>query len=92
MPFWPRFSKESLMRVRYTDNQVTSEVFQSNQKHKTLLQMNDDNRPALHVEVSATDFDGVRIIFEDYKLGDAPLLIVNALVDDAISFCQTDVV
>jgi hypothetical protein len=52
--------------------------------------MNDKECPAIHVEVTATDFDGYKVIFGDYKIGDAPLLIVNALLDKTISFCQKD--
>ena len=52
--------------------------------------MNDEDRPAIYVEVTATDFDGVRVIFGDYKVGDAPLLVVNCLPDEAISFCQAN--
>ena len=47
--------------------------------------MNDDERPALHVEVNATDFDGYRVIFGDYKIGDAPVLIVNSLINQSIN-------
>jgi hypothetical protein len=78
------------MRVRYTDNQITSSPFVINQKHRTLLRMEDEERPAIYVEVTATDFDGVRVIFSDYKIGDAPLLVVNCLQKDPVSFCQVD--
>ena len=80
------------MRVRYTHNQIASSPFSMNTKHRTLLRMDDEERPAIYVEVTATDFDGVRIIFADYKIGDAPLLIVNCLQSDPISFCQLNVV
>ena len=76
------------MRVRYSDNPVTSFPFVKNQKHRTLLRMDDDERPAIHVEVTATDFDGVRMIFTDYKIGDAPVLVVNCLKKHPISFDQ----
>ena len=66
--------KDGVMRVRYTHNRVTSSPFMMNQKHRTLLRMDDEERPAIYVEVTATDFDGVRVIFGDYKIGDAPLL------------------
>lgn len=78
------------MRVRFSDNQITSLPFVKNLKHRTLLQMDDEERPAIYVEVTATDFDGVRVIFSDYKIGDAPLLIVNGLKKDPITFCQVD--
>ncbi|CAF4006334.1 unnamed protein product, partial [Adineta steineri] len=90
IPFWPHNIKEGVMRVRYTHNRVTSSPFMINQKHRTLLRMDDEERPAIYVEVIATDFDGVRVIFSDYKIGDAPLLLVNCLKKDPISFCQVD--
>ncbi|CAF1542330.1 unnamed protein product [Adineta steineri] len=90
IPFWPYDIKKGVMRVRYTHNRVTSSPFMMNQKHRTLLRMDDEERPAIYVEVTATDFDGVRVIFGDYKIGDAPLLLVNCLRKDPISFCQVD--
>ena len=78
------------MRVRYTHNGITSSPFLINQKHRTLLRMDDEERPAIYVEVTATDFDGVRVIFGDYKIGDAPLLVVNCLRNDEIYFSQVD--
>ncbi|CAF2390576.1 unnamed protein product [Rotaria sp. Silwood2] len=90
IPFWPRNIKESVMRVRYTHNQITSSPFNMNQKHRTLLRMEDEECPAIYVEVAATDFDSVKVIFEDYKIGDAPLLIVNSLENEPVSFCQVN--
>lgn len=78
------------MRVRYAHNLVSSSPFMMNQKHRTLLRMDDEERPAIYVEVTATDFDGVRVIFGDYKIGDAPVLVVNCLKNDPVSFCQVD--
>ncbi|CAF1212266.1 unnamed protein product [Rotaria magnacalcarata] len=92
IPFWPRNIKDILARIRYVDTRVTSSSFKMNQKHRTLLRMDDEEHPAIFVEVAATDFDGVKIIFEDYKIGDAPLLIVNCLAKEPVGFCQiTDV-
>ncbi|CAF3586652.1 unnamed protein product [Adineta steineri] len=90
IPFWPCNAKEGTMRVRYTHNQIASTPFLFKQKHRTLLRMDDEERPAINVEVNATDFDGVRVIFGDYKVGDAPLLIVNCLKTESITFCQRD--
>ncbi|CAF1279009.1 unnamed protein product [Rotaria magnacalcarata] len=90
IPFWPHNIKDGLMQTRYTDNRITSVPFLINLKHRTLLRMNDEERPAIHVEVTVTDFDGVRIIFEDYRVGDAPILVVNCLKNYPISFCQND--
>lgn len=61
-----------------------------NHKHRTLLRMEDEERPAIMVEVTATDFDGVKVVIEDYKIGDAPLLMVNCLTDADISICQVN--
>jgi hypothetical protein len=41
--------------------------------------LDDEEPPAIYVEVSATDFDGLSVIFTDYKIGDAPLFVVNCL-------------
>ncbi|CAF3386362.1 unnamed protein product [Rotaria sp. Silwood1] len=90
IPFWPHNIQDGLMRVRYTNNRVTSHPFVMNDKHRTLLRMDDEERPAIYVEVIATDFDGVRVIFGDYKIGDAPILLVNCLKDDSLTFCQID--
>ena len=78
------------MRVRYSDNHITSLPFVKILKHRTLLQMDDEERPAIYVEVTATDFDGVRVIFSDYKIGDAPILVVNCLKKDPVTFCQVE--
>ncbi|CAF1363637.1 unnamed protein product [Rotaria magnacalcarata] len=70
IPFWPRNTKDITARIRYADNQITSSPFKRTQKHRALLRMDDEERPAIFVEVTATDFDGVKIIFEDYEIGD----------------------
>ncbi|CAF1170061.1 unnamed protein product [Rotaria sordida] len=90
IPFWPRNVEEAIMRVRYTHNRISSTTFSFTQKHRTLLRMNDEERPALQVEVIATDFDGFRVVFGDYKIGDAPILLVNCLKSLPIAFCQTN--
>ncbi|CAF4190264.1 unnamed protein product [Rotaria sp. Silwood2] len=89
IPFWPRRIQDGLMHVRYAHNRLTSKSFKTNQKYRTLLRMDDEERPAIHIDVTATDFDGVKVIFEDYKIGDAPLLIVNLFENDSISFRQS---
>ncbi|CAF1256037.1 unnamed protein product [Rotaria sordida] len=90
IPFWPQNAKEGLMRVRYAHNQKTSKAFSMNKKHHTLLYMNDTERLVIFVEVIATDFDGVRVIFSDYKQVDAPVLLINHTDDQLISFVQKD--
>jgi hypothetical protein len=76
------------MHVRYAHNRTISKPFSMNKKSQTLLYMNDKERPVIFVEVIATDFDGVRVIFSDYKQGDAPVLLVNHTQDQLISFAQ----
>lgn len=78
------------MYVRYPGAGLSSNCFSIKDKHRTLLRMQDQERPALHVEVTVNDFDGYKVNFGDYKIGDAPLLIVNSLTKDPITFCQKD--
>ncbi len=78
------------MCVRYTHNINASTCFSINNKHRTLLRMNDEEYPAIDVQVNITDFDGYRIIFSDYKNGDAPILLVNTLINQSIEFNQLD--
>jgi hypothetical protein len=78
------------MRVRYAHNRKTSKPFLMNKKHHTLLYMNDEERLVIFVDVIATDFDGVRVVFSDYKPGDAPVLLVNHTPSQLISFVQKD--
>jgi hypothetical protein len=52
--------------------------------------MDNYDRPAIHVEVSLTEFDGYKVIFGDYKIGNAPVLIVNALLNADITLSQKE--
>ncbi|CAF5010379.1 unnamed protein product, partial [Rotaria sp. Silwood1] len=90
IPFWPRNLEGAVMRVRYAHNRISSTAFSFTQKHRTLLHMDDEERPALQVEVIATDFDGFRVVFGDYKIGDAPVLLVNCLKYLPVAFCQAN--
>lgn len=76
------------MCVRYAHNRVTSSPFTINEKHRTLLRMDDNEHSAIYVQVSITNFNGVRVIFNDYEIGDTPLLVINRLQNDPISFSQ----
>ncbi|UJR24151.1 hypothetical protein I4U23_027117 [Adineta vaga] len=87
--YWARSLEETEMLVRYNKNEKEN-LFTMKDKHRTLLHMDNEDNPALHLEVVATDFDGFRVIFSDYKNGDAPLLIVNTLINQSISFQQKD--
>ncbi|CAF4454013.1 unnamed protein product [Rotaria socialis] len=90
IPFWPQYVKYGLMRVRYTHNRVaTSSPFTIHQKNRTLLRMNDEKHPTILVEISVTDRDGVKVIFNDYNIDDASRL-VNRSKDDLISFSQVN--
>ncbi|CAF3245417.1 unnamed protein product [Rotaria sp. Silwood2] len=90
IPFWPSNMEGAVMHVRYTHNRISSTAFAFNQKHRTLLRMDDEERPALQVEVIATDFDGFRVVFGDYKIGDSPVLLVNCLKYVPVAFCQAN--
>jgi hypothetical protein len=47
---------DGLTRILYTNNHVTSAPFIVNQKHRTLLRMDDEELPSIYVEVTTTDF------------------------------------
>jgi hypothetical protein len=78
------------MCVRYAHNRSALSALTMNNKHRTLLRMNDEERPALHVEVTVTDVHGIHIVFGDYKIGDAPVLIVNCLRNQPVTFYQEE--
>lgn len=90
LQFWPRSVKECLLCVRYADNRSFSTKFLLNNSYRILLRMNDENRPAIHVEVTITDFDGIYIVFNDYKITDAPLLLINCLSDLSLRYSQEE--
>lgn len=90
IPYWPRYLSDGILYARYKGNNSTRNCFSIKEKHRTLLRMNDTERPAIHVEVSSTDFDGYKVSFNDYQIGDAPILIVNALTKQEISYAQKD--
>lgn len=52
--------------------------------------MNDKDRPAIYIEIIINDFDGISIIFQDYKISDAPILIVNSLINQSLIYSQID--
>lgn len=77
------------MRVRYAQNQLaTSTSFPIHDRHRTLLQMLDRARPALHLEVSIIDSIGVHVVFTDYHPGDAPVLLINCSKSAILTFGQ----
>ena len=78
--------KEGVLCVRHDGENLSASCFSIKDKHRTLLRMNNIQHPALHVEVTATDYDGYKVIFSDYKIGDASLLIVNSLLNQSIDF------
>jgi hypothetical protein len=88
IPIWPRDIKNGIMCVRYVHNRASLSTFVMKDKHRTLLRMNDEDRPALHVEVTATDLYGIHTVFDDYKVGDAPVLLVNCLRNQPMIYCQ----
>ena len=77
-----------MLCVRYVHNREALACIPISNKYRTLLRMNDEGYPAIDVQIHITDFDGYRIIFSDYKTGDAPILLVNTLTDQSIRFSQ----
>ncbi|CAF1398617.1 unnamed protein product [Adineta ricciae] len=88
IPFWPHQIKDDMLCVRYVHNQEALACIPISNKYRTLLRMNDEEYPAIDVQIHTTDFDGYRIVFSDYKTGDAPILLVNTLIDQSITFSQ----
>lgn len=83
------------MHVRYArdgddDRRGSPSPFPIDHRHQTLLRMDDGDRSALHVEVSFIDSVGVHIVFTDYHLGDAPVLLINCLTNQSIVFGQEE--
>ncbi len=76
--------------MRYYEEKSSLNSFSIKNKDRILLKMNSLINPVIHVEITATDFDGYKIIFNNYRIGDAPLLIVNGLLNTNISFSQKD--
>ncbi|CAF3406435.1 unnamed protein product [Rotaria socialis] len=86
IPFWSHNIKDGIMCDHYKHSRAASSSFMMNEKYRTLLRMNDKERPVIYVRVSAANFDGLRVIFGDYKIDDAPLLVNNCLKNDSVSF------
>ncbi|CAF4380716.1 unnamed protein product [Rotaria socialis] len=86
IPFWSHNIKDGIMCDHYKHSRAASSSFMMNEKYRTLLRMNDKERPVIYVRVSAANFDGLRVIFGDYKIDDAPLLVINCLKNDSVSF------
>jgi len=78
------------MCVKYSQIDSSLNWFSVKDKHRTLLRMNNNERPAIEIEVTITDFDGCKLTFSDYQIGDAPLLILNALLNKDIVFYQKE--
>lgn len=79
------------MHVRHAhDRTGSSSPFPIDHRQQTLLRMDDRHRSALHVEVSFIDSVGIHIVFSDYHLGDAPVLLINCLTNQSIVFGQDE--
>jgi hypothetical protein len=78
------------MCVKYHGKSSSPVYFSVKEKQRILLRMNSMDNPAIHLEVNANDFDGYKLIFGDYQNSDAPLLIVDALINQSICFAQKD--
>jgi hypothetical protein len=82
--------EQGKMRVRHTHNRLAASTFVFKDKQRMLLHMDDEERPALQMDVVATDYDGFRIVFGDYKTADSPVLLVNCLKKQSVAFCQVE--
>ena len=88
--YWPRQFREGLMSIRCATRRIVSRPFSVNEKSRRLIRWNYIEQPGIHVEIIATDSDGYRIIFNDYQLIDVPVLLINCLREQSISFAQQD--
>lgn len=78
MIFWPETNSYQ-MYVKYRGSKVISQAFFTTLNHRTVLRM--DKGTALSVEVTGGVSDSFRILFRDYKPGDAPIYIKNYCAD-----------
>ena len=80
------------MHVRYVPHRPVSfsSSFPIHYRHQSLLRMDDRDRSALHVDVSFIDSIGIHIVFSDYHLGDAPVLLINCLTHQSIVIGQKE--
>ncbi|KAK9700327.1 SHR-binding domain of vacuolar-sorting associated protein 13, partial [Popillia japonica] len=78
VPFWPETSSMQ-MSVKYRDSKLTSQAFFISSNHNTVLRMGKES--ALTVSVTGGKIDSFRVTFNDYKEGDAPVMIKNWCAD-----------
>ncbi|GJQ74448.1 hypothetical protein Trydic_g21318 [Trypoxylus dichotomus] len=76
--FWPDTSSMQ-MCVKYRDSKLTSQAFFISSNHYTVLRMGKES--ALCVNVTGGRTDCFRVAFNDYKDGDAPVLVKNLCAD-----------
>ena len=86
--YWPRQFDEGLVSIRCAGRGIISRPFPVNEKSRRLIRWDDPEQPGIQVEIIATDTDGYRILFTDYQLIDVPVLLINCLREQSISFAQ----
>ncbi|KAJ8960584.1 hypothetical protein NQ318_013873 [Aromia moschata] len=74
MIFWPETSSMQ-MYVKYRDSKLISQSFFISNQHRTVLRM--DKGGAISIDVSGGINDSFRISFNEFKPGDAPVLVKN---------------
>ncbi|CAH1961424.1 unnamed protein product [Acanthoscelides obtectus] len=87
MRFWPETNSME-MYVKYRDSKMISQPFYTAAPHRTVLRM--DKGSALTVEVTGGINDSFHISFNDFKPGDAPILVKNYCGDLFLKIQQQD--
>ncbi|KAG5885876.1 hypothetical protein JTB14_019139 [Gonioctena quinquepunctata] len=85
--FWPETSSME-MYVKYRDSKLISHSFFISSQHRTVLRI--DKGGALTVEITGGITDSFRITFNEYKHGDAPVLVKNYCADLFLKIQQQD--
>ncbi|VEN41503.1 unnamed protein product [Callosobruchus maculatus] len=85
--FWPETNSME-MYVKYRDSKTISQSFYMAVHHRTVMRM--DKGSALTVEVTGGVSDSFQISFNDYKPGDAPILVKNYCGDIFLKIQQQD--
>ncbi|XP_057653630.1 intermembrane lipid transfer protein VPS13A-like [Diorhabda carinulata] len=85
--FWPETSSME-MYVKYKDSKLISHSFFISTHHRTVLRL--DKGGAITVEVTGGEKTSFRISFNEYKIGDAPVLIKNYCADLFLKIQQQD--
>ncbi|CAH1112949.1 unnamed protein product [Psylliodes chrysocephalus] len=87
MIFWPETSSME-MYVKYRDSKLISHSFFISNHHRTVLRV--DKGGAITVEITGGINDSFKITFNEYKPGDAPVLVKNYCADLFLKIQQQD--